>query len=85
VKPIFDLSRITTVAMIAMIPVTLSLAGCGQKGPLFMPAKLPPPIVRTALAPAQPNVAPEASDESAAPTPAAQPKTIVTPTTSAPK
>ncbi|WP_343216039.1 LPS translocon maturation chaperone LptM [Collimonas antrihumi] len=81
-KPIFDLSRIT---MIAVIPVTLSLAACGQKGPLFMPAKLPPPVVRTAPAPAKPNVTPETSGESADPTSAAQPKTIVTPTTSAPK
>ncbi|WP_092414084.1 lipoprotein [Collimonas sp. OK307] len=81
-KPIFDLSRIT---MIAMIPVTLSLAACGQKGPLFMPAKLPPPVVRTAPAPVQPNVAPETFSESADPAAAAQPKTIATPTTPAPK
>ncbi|WP_329956003.1 LPS translocon maturation chaperone LptM [Collimonas silvisoli] len=75
-KPIFDLSRI------AMIPVTLSLAACGQKGPLFMPAKLPPPIVRTAPAPAKPNVAPATPDGAAAP---AQPATVDIPTTPATK
>ncbi|GAC1322151.1 MAG: hypothetical protein NVSMB28_14500 [Collimonas sp.] len=71
--------------MIAVIPVTLSLAACGQKGPLFMPAKLPPPVVRTAPAPAKPNVAPETSGESADPSHPAQSKTSVTPTTSVPK
>jgi len=85
VKPIFDLSRIPKVAMIAMIPVTLSLAACGQKGPLFMPAKLPPPVVRTAPASAQQNVTPETTGQTADPTSTAQPKTIVTPTTPAPK
>ncbi|AMO93386.1 prokaryotic lipo-attachment site family protein [Collimonas fungivorans] len=75
-KPIFDLPRI--VAIVAMIPVTLSLAACGQKGPLFMPAKLPPPIVRTAPAPAKPNVAPATSDEAITP---AQPEAVDIPTT----
>jgi predicted small lipoprotein YifL len=69
VKPIFDLSRI------AMIAILLTLAACGQKGPLFMPAELPP-AVKTA----EPAVTTEKSIESAPP---AQPKTPDIPTTPA--
>jgi predicted small lipoprotein YifL len=76
VKPIFDLPRIPMI--VAMVAATLSLAACGQKGPLFMPAKLPPPIVRTA--PAKPNVAPATSDETMTP---ARPEAVDMPTTPA--
>ena len=63
--------------IVAAVAATLGLAACGQKGPLFIPAKLPPPIVRTAPAPAKPNVAPATSDDTITP---AQPEAVDIPT-----
>ncbi|WP_329956675.1 LPS translocon maturation chaperone LptM [Collimonas humicola] len=73
-KPIFDLSRTT---MMALIAIPLTLTACGQKGPLFMPAALPPPIVRTA--PAQPNVTPKTTPAPDAPAPQETPDTPTAP------
>ncbi|MFC5472994.1 LPS translocon maturation chaperone LptM [Paraherbaspirillum soli] len=64
-KPTFDLPRVAMVtAMLAL------LTACGQKGPLFMPAKLPPPAVKTTPAtPVKPDV-PETPDAPATSPPA---------------
>jgi predicted small lipoprotein YifL len=48
VKSLFDLSRFVALAFVAV------LAGCGQKGPLYLPAKPAPvatPAPQTAPAP----------------------------------
>ncbi|MGB7195938.1 MAG: lipoprotein [Collimonas pratensis] len=74
-KPIFDLSRTTSLALIA-IPLTLT--ACGQKGPLFMPAALPPPIVRPA--PTQSNVIPKTTPAPVIPAPQETPDTPTAPT-----
>src|SRR4051812_36720437 len=49
VKRIFDWSRLAMTAIVAASPVLL--AGCGQKGPLTLPAKTQP---AASAAPAQP-------------------------------
>ncbi|WP_098495096.1 lipoprotein [Collimonas sp. PA-H2] len=65
--------------MMALIAIPLTLTACGQKGPLFMPAALPPPIVRTA--PAQPSVAPKTTPAPVNPVPQETPDTPATPVT----
>ncbi|WP_081991936.1 LPS translocon maturation chaperone LptM [Collimonas arenae] len=67
--------------MIAVIAIPLALTACGQKGPLFMPAALPPPIIRTA--PAQSNVTPKTIPAPVVPAPQETPATPTTPTTPA--
>jgi len=74
VKPIFDLSRTT---MLALIAIPLTVTACGQKGPLFMPAPLPPPIIRSA--PAQPIVAPKTTPAPVVPVPQEIPDTPTAP------
>ncbi|WP_348093245.1 lipoprotein [Collimonas sp.] len=65
--------------MFAVFAIPLALTACGQKGPLFMPVALPPPIIRTAPAPAQPDVTSKATPTPVVPAPQETPATPTTP------
>jgi len=59
---------------LALFATVAALAGCGQKGPLF----LPPPTAKTTASP-QPGTHPAASSTSLAPPPASSARTPFNP------
>ncbi|WP_395826064.1 lipoprotein [Collimonas sp.] len=62
-KPTFDFSRAAMMA--TALTLSVLLAACGQKGPLFMPVALPPPAAKTPTPAVKPTIpAPAAAADS---------------------
>ena len=64
--------------------VALALAGCGQKGPLYLPEKGGAVVTSPATAPPAPPPAPTAPGQPPQPPPAAEPQSTPEPVPTAP-